>query len=51
VSCSAIGTGLGYLADEKWKISPWGTAVGFLIGTAAGFVEMFQTVKKANDDD
>ena len=51
VICSAIGTGIGYWVDQKWHTSPWGVAIGFLFGTAAGFVEMFRTVMKANDDD
>jgi F0F1-type ATP synthase assembly protein I len=51
VICSVIGTGLGDLIDRKWGTSPWGIAGGFLFGTAAGFIEMFKTVMKANDDD
>ena len=51
VICSGIGTGIGYWVDKTWRTEPWGIAVGFLFGTAAGFVEMFRTVMKANDDD
>lgn len=51
VISSLIGTGIGYWVDNKWHTSPWGIAIGFLFGTAAGFLEMFQIVMKANDDD
>lgn len=51
VISSMIGTGIGYWVDNKWHTSPWGIALGFLFGTTAGFIEMFQTVMKANKDD
>jgi F0F1-type ATP synthase assembly protein I len=51
VICSGIGTGIGYWVDSRWHTSPYGIAVGFLFGTAAGFVEMFNIAKKANSDD
>ena len=51
VVCSAIGCGIGYWVDKKWHTDPWGIAVGFLLGTAAGFIELFQLVMKANDDE
>jgi len=51
VICSAIGSGIGYWVDNRWHTSPMGIAIGFLFGTAAGFLEMFNIVKKANKDD
>ena len=51
VISSLIGTGIGYWIDNTWRTSPWGVAGGFLFGTAAGFLDMFQTVMKANKDD
>jgi F0F1-type ATP synthase assembly protein I len=51
VLCSAIGFGIGYWIDGKWRTSPWGGVIGFLFGTAAGFLEMFQLLQKANRDD
>ena len=51
VISSLIGTGIGYWVDNTWRTSPWGVAVGFLFGTAAGFMDMFQIVMKANKDD
>jgi F0F1-type ATP synthase assembly protein I len=50
VICSVIGCGIGYWVDNRWHTSPWGIAIGFLFGTAAGFVEMFHILKKANKD-
>ena len=51
VLCSLFGFGIGYWVDSRWNTSPWGAAGGFLFGTAAGFLELFQTVMKANKDD
>jgi ATP synthase protein I len=51
VLCSGIGTGIGYWVDKKWHSEPWGIAVGFLLGTAAGFLELFRALSKVNDDD
>ena len=51
VIASAIGTFAGYWVDERWHTSPWGIAIGFLFGTAAGFIEMFRLVSDINHDD
>jgi F0F1-type ATP synthase assembly protein I len=46
-----MGCGAGYWIDQKLHSSPWGLIVGLLIGVAAGFVEMFNILRKVNDDD
>jgi ATP synthase protein I len=51
VLCSMMGFGAGYWVDKKLHSSPWGTIIGFLIGVVAGFVEMFNILRKVNDDD
>ena len=51
VLCSGFGLGIGYWVDARWHTDPWGKAMGFLFGTAAGFIEVYNAIKKANDDD
>ena len=46
VLSTAIGTGAGMWLDRHFHTSPALTAVGFLLGTAAGFVELFRAAKK-----
>ena len=43
VGCIALGFGLGTLLDRQLGTSYW-VAVGVLLGTAAGFREMFRTL-------
>ncbi len=51
VISSVFGLGIGYWVDSKWGTGPWGLAGGFLFGTAAGFIQMFQALKRANRDE
>ena len=41
----AAGGFLGYWADGKLSTFPWLTLVGFLLGVAAGFVNLIRAVK------
>ena len=41
-----LGAGLGYYLDKRWGTAPWLLVVGFFFGLAAGFVEMFEMLKK-----
>jgi ATP synthase protein I len=44
-----LGTGLGWYLDKRWHTSPWLTFVGLLMGTVAGFVQMFNMLKQLDD--
>lgn len=46
VACVVAGFLLGSYLDRKLGTSPWLTVVGVLLGTAAGFVELFRTVSR-----
>lgn len=46
VVCIVLGYLLGSYLDEKLGTSPWLVVSGVLLGTAAGFVELFRTVSR-----
>jgi F0F1-type ATP synthase assembly protein I len=41
-----LGYLLGNFLDRKLGTSPWLVVTGVLLGTAAGFVELFRTVSR-----
>ncbi|HTV89745.1 MAG TPA: AtpZ/AtpI family protein [Stellaceae bacterium] len=45
VSALVVGVGLGWLADHFAGTRPWGIIAGFLLGSAAGFVNVFRAVQ------
>ena len=47
VAATIIGLGGGYYADRWLGTSPWLMLVGLLFGIAAGFVNLFRSVKAA----
>jgi ATP synthase protein I len=47
VAATMIGFGAGYYADRWLGTSPWLMLVGLLLGIAAGFVNLFRSVKAA----
>jgi F0F1-type ATP synthase assembly protein I len=46
VAAILIGWYVGNWIDRRLGIGPWGMVSGVLLGTAAGFVELFRVVKK-----
>ena len=46
VGCIVLGYFLGSSLDRWWGTSPWMVVVGVLLGTAAGFVQLFRTVSR-----
>jgi ATP synthase protein I len=53
VVATVIGLAGGYYLDRWLGTSPWLTLIGLLLGIAAGFVNLFRSVKRAerNIDD
>ncbi len=53
VVATVIGLAGGYYLDRWLGTSPWLTLIGLLVGIAAGFVNLFRSVKRAerNIDD
>lgn len=47
VACIVIGYFLGAWLDRKLGTSPWMVVIGVLLGTAAGFLELFRTVSRS----
>ena len=43
----AIGTVGGMWLDRTWHTEPWLTAAGAILGSVAGFMQMFRLVKMA----
>ncbi len=39
----AIGALMGYAVDYYWETQPWGLAIGFLLGGAAGCLNVYRT--------
>ncbi len=46
-----IGAGIGVWLDGRWGTEPWLTVIGVLLGSAAGFLELWRTVQRASDED
>jgi len=46
VACIVLGYFLGRYLDGKLGTEPWLAAGGFILGTAAGFLELFRTVSR-----
>jgi ATP synthase protein I len=53
VVATVLGLAGGYYLDGWLGTSPWLTLIGLLLGIAAGFVNLFRSVKRAerNIDD
>ena len=47
VVATAGATIAGYYADRWMGTSPWLTLLGLMIGIAAGFRDLFRSIKKA----
>jgi ATP synthase protein I len=47
VIATVIGLAGGYYLDRWLGTSPWLTLIGLLFGIAAGFVNLFRAVKRA----
>lgn len=43
---TALGAGLGYYLDGRWRTDPWLTLVGTLVGMGAGFYEVFSMTRR-----
>jgi ATP synthase protein I len=50
VVATVIGLAGGYYLDRWLGTSPWLTLIGLLFGIAAGFVNLFRAVKRADRD-
>lgn len=46
VACIVLGYFLGRYLDGKLGTEPWLSVAGVLLGTAAGFLELFRTVSR-----
>jgi ATP synthase protein I len=50
VVATVLGLAGGYYLDRWLGTSPWLTLIGLLLGIAAGFVNLFRSVKRAERD-
>jgi ATP synthase protein I len=50
VVATVIGLAGGYYLDKWLGTSPWLTLIGLGLGIAAGFVNLFRTVKRTEQD-
>jgi ATP synthase protein I len=50
VVATVIGLAGGYYLDRWLGTSPWLTLIGLVFGIAAGFVNLFRTVRRAERD-
>lgn len=44
-----VGTFLGYFLDDLWQTGPWLLLIGFILGSGAGFMNVFRLVRKFQD--
>ncbi len=43
----------GMWIDKKWDVTPWGTLIGFLLGSVTGFFHLYKIIvvaQKTKDD-
>jgi ATP synthase protein I len=45
IAALVVGVALGWLADRYVGTRPWGVILGFLLGSAAGIVNVFRAVQ------
>lgn len=45
IAALVVGLGLGWLCDRYIGTRPWGLILGFLLGSAAGVVNVFRAVQ------
>ena len=50
VVATLIRTGIGYFADQYFNSSPWLLILGVLVGSAAGFLNIFRFVQSQQND-
>lgn len=50
VACVCIGALIGYYLDKWLGTEPWFMVVFFLLGTVAGFIEVFRIANRSWDD-
>ena len=46
VTCIVLGYLVGDYVDVKMEIGPWGVVTGVMVGTGAGFLNLFRTVTR-----
>jgi F0F1-type ATP synthase assembly protein I len=46
VACIVIGYFLGSFLDEKLGTAPWLSVAGVVLGSGAGFLQLFRTVAR-----
>ncbi|MCX7886138.1 MAG: AtpZ/AtpI family protein [Verrucomicrobiae bacterium] len=49
VATTAVGAGVGWWLDERTGWSPWCLIVFFLLGSVAGFVAVYRSLKSWED--
>ena len=49
VAALIVGTGIGYLLDQWWGSKPWAMIVFFVLGSAAGLMNVMRVMKGMND--
>lgn len=45
----AIGVYVGNWLDHRWGTEPWLTVVGLLLGSAAGFMELWRVIQETSN--
>lgn len=51
VASICVGAVLGYYLDAYFSSSPWGLAIGFLLGCVAGFRNLIRTGERLDKQD
>ncbi len=51
VSGVVVGASFGYFGDQHWSYAPLGILIGFFLGTAAGFLNVYRGVKTLQNKD
>ena len=44
-----VGVYVGNWLDHRWGTEPWLTVVGLLLGSAAGFIELWRVIQETSD--
>jgi ATP synthase protein I len=51
VAATAGATVGGYFLDQWLETSPWLTLIGLVVGVAAGFRDLFRSIKRAQEQE
>jgi F0F1-type ATP synthase assembly protein I len=50
ILCTVIGIGIGVFIDKYFHSAPFGTLIFFIVGTVAGFWQVYKEISGSKND-